>query len=160
MLSDLGGLISAVILVFKLLGNYINRKIIEGKFIRSLYFETTDKSFTRDIDNSCELKDSSIIKKRDSVVQNFSNIKQKNLNKSILNKISCIHFTFMDNLRFIVLNLFKKDKKAPLNDLMYLKGMELVENDLNMFNLLQRFNKIKAAVSVLVDEDDSKLKKK
>jgi len=38
MLSDFGGLLGLVIVIFELIAKYINERVIKAKFIRSLFY--------------------------------------------------------------------------------------------------------------------------
>ena len=73
-----------------------------------------------------------------------------------------IKLSFLDKLKIFCKYNFPISSKCSLlkfkNDALYDKGNDIVKNELNFFTLLETLNKIKASLSVLINNDENLIK--
>lgn len=129
-LSSIGGLFSVIASVFGVFALWINEKTIVAKYIRSLYF----------IGKPEELKRKLYAGSGDGGYQ-------------AINDIMIIKSRFYNS--FWRKANSEQDKEIDQKEL-FCKGEEKVQEELCIFNILSTLQKLRAAVSVLVDRSDCK----
>ena len=148
MLSELGGLLGASFSVLQVILQYINLQFIMGKFIRNIYFlEMPEKKrlgifkqiFTRTkvitIKFNWWIK---MLEAREFIHIPFNMCRRKKSQKDIV-KIS--------------------RTKKDFQELVFIKGREMAMNEMNIYTIIQTLQKLKAGLSVLVNDDKEILQK-
>lgn len=121
------------------MGKYINTKIIRAKFVRSLYF---------------------MEKENQENLEKHIHINQDHNFETVLEKVDNIKFNWKDKF-FLLYNLFtqrklKKQKRTRMQDI-YKQGWKMVSSEMNLFNMIQTLQKLKAATSILIGDDRKKM---
>ena len=73
--------------------------------------------------------------------------------------IKSIKFTFWQKFKLMFRSCQLKKKKMESYEEIFLIGENKIKNELNMFTILQTISKIKATLSILVDNNDDTLYK-
>ena len=126
---------------FQVIGEQLNKQVIMAKFIRSLYF------IEKPVDDQP--------KEKQLLFKNKFNF---------MDQLRCIKFKFTDKFSHI-LRMFhetkNKMKKVDASmhtflddsEYIYQRGYDLVENEINLFNIIQTIQKLKAGMATLVGKD-------